>query len=268
MNSALYECHVFHKRFAPKEHSFAYRIFMFHLDLEELSEVARRVLLFGFNRWNVYSFRERDHLDFGKPTLRENVQTYLAREGVTLPPGHRITLLTLPRVLGYIFNPVSFYFCHAASGEPLCAIAEVGNTFGEMKPFLLREPDAAGHFHLVAPKHFYVSPFSALDLEFEFRLQPPGSRLAMHIDDLEATAEGRRRILTSSLTGQRRPLTSAQLLWLSLKYPFITLKVIGLIHWHALLLWLQRIPWHAKADRRDLQQAVLNPHRSLSQKTP
>lgn len=267
MNSCLYECEVMHHRLAPREHHFRYRIFMFALDLDEIDEVARRVPLFSRNRPNLYAFRDRDHLTLpGHETAstRENLVEFLAQNGIPFPANGRITLVTLPRVLGYIFNPVSFYFCHDAAGAPLCAVVEVGNTFGEMKPYLLREPTSENAFRLVTPKHFYVSPFSALDLAFDFKLRVPGDRLEVHIDD----REGDRPVLLSALTGQRAPLSCAQLAWFTLKYPLITLKVISLIHWHALLLWMKRLPWHRKADRRDLQRDALRPHASLATKAP
>jgi DUF1365 family protein len=264
MNSCLYECDVMHHRLSPKQHSFRYRIFMFAFDLDELDIIAARVPLFSRNRWNLYEFRDRDHLPFGKATVKENLTEFLALNGICLPTGGRITLVTLPRVLGYIFNPVSFYFCHDADGAPLCAVVQVGNTFREMKPYLLREPTGENFFRLITPKHFYVSPFSALDLAFDFKLRVPGEMLDIHIDD----RDGDRRVLLSALTGKRAPLTAAKLAWFTLKYPLITLKVIGLIHWHALLLWLKRLPWHRKTAEIDLQRDVMNPHSSLAGKTP
>ena len=160
-------------------------------------------------------------------------------------------------MLGYIFNPVSFYFCRASNGEPLCAVVQVGNTFGEMKPYLLRQPSAENFFRLTTPKHFYVSPFSTLDLAFDFKLSVPDQTLDIHIDE----KDGDRRVLLSTLTGQRAPLA-----WFTLKYPLITLKVIGLIHWQALLLWAKRLPWHAKAAHADQQRDVLRPHGALAGK--
>ena len=172
-------------------------------------------------------------------------------------------LVTLPRVFGYLFNPVSFYFCFDRSGAPAAAIAEVTNTFREMKPFFLR-PDptdaARGVFHLRVPKHFYVSPFSDVDVAFDFHLRLPGDRLAVRIDDYT----GERRTLTSTLAGGRRELTSARLAWFTLKYPALTLRVITLIHWHALRLWLKRVPWFAKAARAADQRGLYRPHHSLT----
>jgi DUF1365 family protein len=265
MNSCLYECQVMHHRLEPKEHHFSYRIFMFALDLEEIETLGRKLPGFSHNRWNLYTFRDRDHLTVAgheTATLRENLTAWLAGEGVTLPAEARVRLVTLPRVLGYIFNPVSFYFCHGADGTPLCAIAEVGNTFGEMKPYLLREPGEKG-FRLVTPKHFYVSPFSGLDLLFDFKLRIPGDSLEIHIDD----RAGDRPVLLSALTGHRLPLTTANLWWCTLKYPLITLRVIFLIHWHALLLWLRRLPFHSKAAHPELQRGLYRPHSSIAPKS-
>ena len=265
MNSCLYECTVMHHRLEPKENHFRYGIFMFAIDLDELDALAVRG--FSRNRWNLYTFRDRDHLTLpGLETasLRENLSTWLANHGVQLPAGGRIMLVTLPRVLGYIFNPVSFYSCADAAGAPLCAVVQVGNTFREMKPYLLREPSGENLFRLTTPKHFYVSPFSALDLDFDFKVRVPGERLDIHIDD----REGARAILVTALTGERAPLTAARLAWFTLKYPLITLKVIGLIHCHAFLLWAKRLPFHPKAANPDLQREVFNPHASIAGKTP
>ena len=259
MTSCLYECSVMHHRLSPKEHRFRYRIFMLALDLDEIDTIAARLPFLSHNRANLYEFRDRDHLTlpgFERATIKENLVEYLAQNGIQFPPDGRITLITLPRVFGYIFNPVSFYFCADAAGAPLCAVVQVGNTLREMKPYLIRKPAGEDGFRLITPKHFYVSPFSPLDLEFDFKLRIPGEHLDIHIDD----REGDRRILLSALTGTREPLTAARLAWFTLKYPLITLEVIALIHWHALLLWLARIPHYAKAARPGDQRGVFNPH--------
>lgn len=267
MNSCLYECSVMHHRLEPKEHQFRYRIFMFALDLDEVASLSKRLPFFSLNRWNLYTFRDRDHLTLPgceAKSVKENIVTYLAENGIHFPADGRIQLVTLPRVLGYIFNPVSFYFCSDAAGTPLCSVVEVGNTYREMKPYLLRERGGGDTFRLITPKHFYVSPFSALDLAFHFKVRIPGEKLEIHIDD----RAGNRCVLLSTLTGRRAPLTTARLLWFTLKYPLITLKVIFFIHWHAFRLWLKRLPFHRKADNPDLQRDVLRPHASIAAKKP
>ena len=262
VNSCLYECSVMHHRLAPKEHHFRHDIFMFYLDLDEIDAVARNTFLFSRNRRNFYAFRDADHLPSGGGALKENVLAYLSRSGVESGKVARIMLLTLPRVLGYIFNPVSLYFCFDAAGAPVCAIAEVGNTFREMKLFLLGAGDFDNQetFRKIAPKHFYVSPFSSLELSFDFKLRIPGAALEIHIDD----RDGDERVLLSTLSGRRAVLSNARLLWFSVKYPLVTLKVIFLIHWHALLLYLKRIPFYRKAANPSRQCDVLNPHPTLT----
>ncbi len=255
MNSCLYECTVMHRRLSPKHHEFVYRIFLFALDLEELPQLASRVPIFSHNNPGLYNFRDDDHFQITAGSARENAEAFLASHGIAEKPG-RILLLTNARFLGYTFNPISIWFCYRADGSPFAAIAEVGNTFKELKPFLV--PFQDGTFHLRTPKHFYVSPFSDLDLEFNFRFEPPGGRLGVYIDDYQ----GADKTLITSLTGKRAELTTANLVVFTIKYPFITLKTIGLIHWQALLLWLKRLPFHRKEARIDLQQNVFRPHES------
>ena len=255
-----------HQRLAPRRYALRHSLFMLYLDLDEIGPLAQRLRLFSRNRWNLYSFHDADHLPergtAGVP-LRARLVRYLAAQGMALPPQARIRLLTLPRIAGYVFNPISVYFCFEhAEGAPLCAIAEVGNTFGEHKLYLLPRPspEDGSLFTLRVPKHYYVSPFSSLTLQFDFHLRAPGDALRLRIDDFD----GERRVLRSGLRGQRRALGDARLAWYGLKYPLLTLKVIGLIHWHALRLWLRGVPWYRKSDSPHLQREVLQPHRTLT----
>ena len=266
----------------PRSHRFLYRIFLFALDLDEIDRLHRSLRLFSLNRANLYSFRERDFLPTGEAIhngppetatasakLKVRVVAFLAARGVDLAGG-RVMLVTLPRVLGYLFNPVSFYFCYDRTGAPVAALSEVTNTFKEMKPYFLgpqtreTEGDITGNppvrFRLRTAKNFYVSPYSDVDLAFDFTLRAPGERLCVQIDDYA----GPTRTLTSVLTGVREPLTDARLAWYTLKYPFITLRIISLIHWHALRLWLKNIPWFAKAAKPGAQRDLYRPHPSIA----
>jgi len=287
MNSRLYECQVMHARFLPKPHRFVYRIFMIAVDLDELPALDRRLHLFSLNRPNLYSFRETDFLPTSEPlhnqsqnpvchvirdklsaaSLKTRVLAYLADRGVDLGPGGRVELVTLPRIFGYLFNPVSFYFCYDRNGACVASIAEVTNTFHEMKPFFLGPQTrnaCPSTFRLRTPKNFYVSPYSDVDVDFDFHLRIPGEKLSIQIDDYI----GADRTLTSTLTGPARPLTDAALAWFLFKYPLLTLRVIALIHWHALLLHLKKIPWFAKAARPADQRDLYRPHASLSRHQP
>lgn len=253
-SSCLYDCSVLHRRTWPKQHEFVYKIFLFCLDLDELAELPEKIPFFGVNAPGLYSFHDKDHFELGAGGARANAEAFLKQHGISERPA-KILLLTNTRFLGYTFNPISIWFCSRADGSPLAAIAEVGNTFRELKPFLV--PTDGKNFHLRTPKHFYVSPFSALDLEFDFRFDEPGERLAVHIDDYR----GSERILLSALTGKRSPLTSGNLLGHTLKFPFITLKVIGLIHWQAFRLWLKGLPFVRKEEQQELQKDVFKPER-------
>lgn len=274
-----------HHRFAPKRHRFSYRLFYLALDLDELDALSARLRLFSVNRPNLYGLREADFFPTHEPLhnasgadravpprtapaappsrLKQRVLAWLADRGIDLAGG-RVLLVTLPRIAGYQFNPVSFYFCFDRAGAPVAALAEVTNTFREMKTFHVRERAGAATFHLRTPKHFYVSPFSDVDVEFDFTLRTPDARLAVRIDDYAGGA----RTLTSTLHGARAALTDARLAWFTLKYPLLTLRVIALIHWHALRLWLKRIPWFAKAGRAAEQRDLHRPHPSLASVPP
>lgn len=265
MNSCFYECDVFHRRLRPKQHEFLYRVFYFFLDLDELDEAARRLKIFSVNRPNLYSLRDKDHFQYeGKVRpIAQNMREFLERSGCPLEAGGSIRMLCFPRMLGYVFNPVTLYFCHNADGTPHTSVVEVGNTFRELKPYLVpHTADGPSDFEIRVPKHYYVSPFSPVDLDFHFRFHLPDGRLRVFIDDYDA--EG--KVLISTLTGQRRDLTFANLLKFTAKFPLVTLKVIWLIHWQAFRLWLKRIPFFMKETRAEDQRGVHRPHKSLRKK--
>ena len=264
MNS-LYECSVSHCRLKPKRHAFSYQVFMFCVDIDELPALGRRMLGFSHNRFNLFSIDDRDHIDLGRPGgIRGNLTSWLAAQGTLCPDDARIRLVTFPRVLGYGFNPVSFYYIDSQSGEPLVAVAEVVNTFREMKLYVIEAVNEDGTWHRRVAKNFYVSPFSDPGIEFDFKLGNPGEAWRVNIDDYDAGE----RMLLSAVRGEQRELTSARLLWYAFKYPFLSLKIIGLIHWHAFLLWLKRVPFIRKSERREVQLEVMRPHPDLTKNQP
>jgi DUF1365 family protein len=243
----------------PKKHRFHYRIFLFYIDLDELDLLNKKLFLFSRNRFNFFSFRDAEHLqlpldrpDKAKPT-KEHITDYLRQNGFQFN-GQRIMLLTNLNVLGYNFNPVSFYFVIDRNNKPCCAVAEVSNTFREMKLYFMGPEclDDKG-FRLNTAKYFYVSPFIDHDAHFDFNLTPPDQKLNLRIDD----HKGDERFFISTLTGSRRRLSNAALVWYSIRFPLITLRTMGLIHWNALLLWLKKIPYAKKNEKMHLQKDVL-----------
>lgn len=249
MNSRLYRCRVAHKRDKPKQHRFAYTTFVFCLDLDELSEVEKKLTLFSQNRRNLYSLQDRDHLDQGQPSVKENLVSYLRTQGVAEEIG-RIELVTNLRTWGYTFNPVSFYFVHRPDGTLLNCVAEVANTFNEQKLYLVDQQSAkAGRLKQSHDKLFYISPFSLLDTKLNFDLQAPEERIKLSIT--ESDADG--TFFYSSLSGKSIPLTNGALFKYTLRFPLMTLTVMYRIHWQALRLALKNVPHFKKANRPDLQ---------------
>lgn len=275
MNSCLYECAVFHRRLAPKRHEFLYRVFYFCFDLDEMDAPQAvglpRWPLLGWQRAAIFSFWPGDH--FGKKSqapLRPQVEAFLAQHGIPAPT--RIRFLTNLRVFGYVFNPIAIFFCEDENQRPLAAVAQVGNTFGEQKLYLVSAQSApaassasdtpsslavgrGSDYASRLPKEFYVSPFSDLDLDFDFRFSSPGPHLRIAIDEYR----GEERLLLSTLTGKRRELTTRGLLWFLLKYPLLTLQVIFLIHWQAWRLYRRGLPFRRKEIELEKQTGILNP---------
>ncbi|GGO79744.1 DUF1365 domain-containing protein [Marinobacterium nitratireducens] len=231
--SALYVGRVMHHRLKPRQHRFRYRVFSLLLDLDELDALHRRLRLFSHNRFNLFSFHDRDYGD-GSGRLKTCIEARLTAAGVDLAGG-RIRLLCYPRLLGYVFNPLSVYYCEDRTGALRAILCEVSNTFGQRHSYLLpvsSDPSAA---RPSVDKCFYVSPFMPMDCRYAFRMPVPGERIGVHIDQRQAGE----RLFVASFSGRRAALTDTGLLKTWLTHPLMTLKVIAGIHWEALRLWLK-----------------------------
>ena len=241
-----------HKRLNPINNGFIYRIFMFCIDLDELKTLSKNNFLFSYNRFNLFSFFDKDHGKNITENTKVKVLEYTRSKGIEVNNDCRVLLITMPRIAGYIFNPVSFYFIFDKNSKAVCAIAEVSNTYREMKPYLI-EKIVNNRFKLRTPKHFYVSPFSSLNLEFDFDFAIPKNLLDIKINEFE----GEKKILISSVFGEAKQFNSRRLIWITIKYPLLTIKVMFLIHWHALKLKLKGLKHYPKKDNPQLQKDLI-----------
>lgn len=233
----LYRGDVMHARLKPMSHRFVYRVLNLLIDLDRLDEADRQSRLFAVNRSGLYSFNERDHGPRDGAPLAAYVRALAANAGVDLSGG-RILLLCYPRLLGYAFNPLSVYYGYRADGTLALLVYEVRNTFGEYHSYVcpvLPGEVHAGGVRQVRNKSLYVSPFIGMDMRYRFRLTAPGEDLKIRI--LETDSKG--PLLAATFHGRRHPLTSPHLLAAFLSLPFVTLKVIGGIHYEAARLWLK-----------------------------
>ena len=234
--SGLYTGRIGHTRLRPRKHVLSYGVFMLLLDLDELAELDGRLRWFSLRRFNLLSFQPRDHGDGSSTPLRTQVERHLSTAGIE-PDGGAIRLLCLPRVLGYVFNPLSLYFCHRRDGRLAAILYEVSSTFGERHTYLIPADGAEGEVRQSAAKRLHVSPFMDMALDYDFKVQPPGDKVRVVIDTFDAGG----LLLAASFSGTRRDLTDRALLAAFATHPLLTLRVMAAIHWEALKIVLKGV---------------------------
>ena len=231
---------VRHRRLRPAVHAFAHDSYFVLLPLRSWAWQGRTAL--ARNRFGLMSFHDRDHGDGGDDALAW-IDALLATEGIHDATGE-IWLQTYPRVLGYVFKPVSFWYCHRIDGTLSSVVAEVNNTFGERHCYLLTGPSLRWGQELMAHKVFHVSPFCEVLGHYRFRFMRSAERIVARID--HDTVEG--PLLQTSVSGRLELLTRTSLLRAFFGTPLMTLGVVARIHWHALRLWLKRVPFVRKPE--------------------
>jgi uncharacterized protein len=234
--SALYTGWVMHRRLRPRQHQFRYRVFSLLIDLGELPLLDRKLRLFAWNRFGLFSFQDRDHGD-GRP-LQAWLDDLMQGAGIVADGARQV--LCYPRILVYVFNPISVWFCHDRTGQLKAMVYEVHNTYDERHFYVLPAAERDGVISHQCGKKFYVSPFLSPDCRYHFQIRPPDDKVAVVIHEQEAGAP----VLDASFTGRRRALTDRALLVMLLVYPLMTLKVVAAIHFEAVRLMLKGVRRH------------------------
>jgi DUF1365 family protein len=249
LDSKLYVGWIRHRRFLPKPHDFKYPIFMSWLALDEIEQVMSKSKLWSLERFNLVSFYRKDYLGQHDYDLQETVKTHLQNK-FGQPFKGRIFLLTHLRYLGFCFNPVSFYFCYPEQAElPRYIIAEIHNTpWNERYCYILDTqecPTNDEHWQFHFDKAFHVSPFMPMDMRYEWRFALHNDNLTIHM----ALQQNNESCFDATLQLKELAMTAQAMRSIPLRFPLMTLSVVVLIYWQALLLWLKRIPFYSHPDK-------------------
>lgn len=243
--SAIYQGVVMHHRLRPRQHKLRYRVVSFLLDLDEIDDLANRLKLFSRNRFNLFSFHDRDFGDGRATNIRGRVSQTLRDHGLG-DCDCRVEVLCYPRILGFVFNPLSEYFCYRDDGTLGAVLHEVSNTFGDRHSYLIPVTsdcqDKRGVVRQHCAKGFYVSPFIGMQADYHFRISPPDQGVAVSIRE----TDDKGAFLNAAFVGDRIALSDRTLFDAFIRYPLMTLKVVAGIHWEALHLWRKGFPFHRR----------------------
>jgi len=235
MQSCVYFGSVMHQRLKPFRHRFRYRIFTLLLDLDELPALRRKTGIMSYNRFNIFGIYDRDHATRDGRPMKQWVMEKAVARGTDLSGG-KIYMLCFPRLFGYVFNPLTVYFCQNSAGKLVAILYEVKNTFGDQHGYFLpveyKGQEIVQH---AAMKIFHVSPFIDVAGSYHFTLREPGEKLALMIRHKDAEGD----LLLATWNGKRAALGTANLLKALFLFPFQAFYVVFAIHWQALRIWLK-----------------------------
>ncbi len=242
MNSCIYNGLVTHTRFKPVKHFLKYRTFSILVDLDEIEELDKNNLIFSYNRFNIFSFYNKDHGDRNGKSLKRWVFNKIKKLKIK-PNINKIKLLCYPRIFGYVFNPLSIFYCY--KNQTLRAIFyEVKNTFNEQHTYVFKINNSQ-RVKQSCKKKFYVSPFMDMNTFYDFKLNKPNKKLFVSIKQTDKKG----LILTAVQTGERKEFNLKQLLTNFLKYPLMTVKIIVAIHFEAFLLWKKGAIYRSRSQK-------------------
>jgi DUF1365 family protein len=235
LQSAIYRGSVVHERLRPKRHSLRYSVFSLLFDLDELPELDRRFRLFAHNRFAPLSFYDRDHGPTTGDMLRPWVEERLREAGIETDSGP-IRLLCYPRIFGYVFNPLSVFFCYRPDGGLAAILYEVCNTYSERHTYVIPVTGEKGPIvRQTCRKSLYVSPFVDMAADYHFRVLPPDDEVSIVIRQEDSDG----LLLAACFRGEREEIGDRAFARILLRFPLLTVKIIAAIHWEALRMWLK-----------------------------
>ena len=240
MTSSIYNGTVIHKRFKPKVHFFKYKVFSLLIDLSELNVLEKKINFFSHNSFNLISFFDKDHGERDGSSLIDWVKKNL-KENNILFEEIKIKLLCYPRILGYVFNPLSVFYVYDKKDDLISILYEVKNTFGEQHTYIFKVKNN-NILHHNCSKKFHVSPFIEMNCNYFFKILKPGEKISVIIDQYQSNE----KLLYASQDGKRVDFTSIELIKSYLKHPLMTFKIISAIHFEAFKLWAKGIKFIKK----------------------
>ena len=241
MTSSIYNGTVIHKRFKPKIHYFKYKVFSLLLDLSELEHLSKKIKFFSHNKFNLISFYEKDHGNRDGSSLVSWVKKNLEDNNIDSEKV-KIKLLCYPRILGYVFNPLSVFYIYSENEKLISILYEVKNTFGEQHTYIFKVDNDQNLYQHNCSKKFHVSPFIEMNCKYFFKLLKPGEKISVIIDQYQTNE----KILYASQDGQRVDFNTKELIKSYLKHPLMTFKIISAIHFEAFKLWIKGIKFIKK----------------------
>ena len=240
-SSCIYSGLVTHRRFKPKRHFFSYKVFSLFIDLEEIKELEKKIKFFSFNKFNILSFYNIDHGSRDGSCLIHWTKKVLKNYNIDIGSG-KIKLLCFPRFFGYVFNPLSIFYCYDEDSKLKAILYEVKNTFNEQHTYVFSASLSSRLILHRCNKKFYVSPFIKMETFYNFRLLKPDKNISIFIRQKDRDGT----LLTACQVGKRIELNNKQLFYQFLKHPLMSFKVILAIHFEAFRLWAKGIKYVKK----------------------
>ena len=236
LSSCIYSGLTTHKRFKPKKHFFTYKTFSLLIDLKEIEYLEKKIKFFSYNKFNILSFYNIDHGPRDGSSLNNWTKKILSKAKINIVGG-KIKLLCFPRFFGYVFNPLSIFYCYDKKSKLKAVLYEVKNTFNEQHTYVFRSKSSSNIILHKCQKKFYVSPFIAMKTFYNFRLSIPKNNISVLIKQSDVSG----LLLIAHQAGKRIKLNSYNLLVQFLKHPLMSFKVIAAIHFEAFRLWIKGI---------------------------